>query len=189
MNKAIYFDIDGVCCDFIYGIRYVLHLESDWQPREWDISKELGIPWAEINKAICSNQYHWWNLPELPDGIKIFIYVKRMADEAGIPVIATSNAFLADTDWWTGRAEWIKFHLGEDVPIALCTDKCVHAGPGRLLIDDYYRNYSRWLKSGGSAILVPRPWNTFKYPTVPMHDENITEIINEVKSWIGGSRS
>ncbi len=36
------------------------------------------------------------------------------------------------------------------------------SGPGRVLIDDSDKNVIEFLRSGGQAILVPRPWNMLR---------------------------
>jgi len=62
---------------------------------------------------------------------------------------------------YTGKALWVQKHLPEYSKRLIVTPvpKSEFAHRDILLIDDKDENVEGFVKAGGNAILVPRPWN------------------------------
>lgn len=68
-----------------------------------------------------------------------------------------------DPDCLAGKLEWIQQQLPNWLhrQYSITPRKHVCARPGALLIDDSDENVRQFREHGGTAITVPRPWNSF----------------------------
>ena len=53
------------------------------------------------------------------------------------------------------KRAWVRRHLGNDVEVRCCPskDKCLHAEPGDILIDDWEKYRHLWIAQGGLWVL------------------------------------
>lgn len=161
MSLPIYLDMDGVLCDFVGGSLKV-HGKS-LPPKEisWDFWEQIGLSGEEFWAPLCNPDF-WANLEPLEDGMGLYHWLRELCDQDRI-VIMSSGLCPGSVD---GKREWMKKHAPDLLKNAtFCTAKHVHAGPGRLLIDDHEPNVGSFRMRGGDAILIPRPWNSLAHET------------------------
>ena len=156
----LFIDMDGVIVDFVEGVRRWYECD-DWNPTQWDIDFELlGTTRDEFWESLNNNSF-WLGCPyhkEAMSLIKIFNgYDPNWCILSSAPM---ANCF-------AGKALWIQKNLPDiynQGRFYLCRrNKYFLAHPEAVLVDDHEGNYNEWVKYGGKAILVPRPWNYLKY--------------------------
>jgi len=133
----LYCDLDGVLADFDKAYLTI----SGGIPHKGD--DEF---WARIKAA----EDFWLNLEMMPDGPKLWDYVKSHHY-----VVILSSPGTHDTERAVRqKRQWIKKHLGEHVNFVPKEAKFKHhyADDRCILIDDWARNIERWTKAGGIAI-------------------------------------
>jgi hypothetical protein len=160
----IFLDMDGVLVDFnrpalfLHGISYDIYPCS----AGWDIIRACNILRPELNMTPGKfwgkfNQRFWATLPKtnLCDTL-----IRTVEGYVG----AENVALLTSGQWpeaAAGKTEWVRDNLPSyRERLIIGTAKEFLAGPDRLLIDDRDKNVEDFRAAGGSAILVPRPWNT-----------------------------
>ena len=159
----IFLDMGGVLVDFMqpamasHGIYYQIYPVR----AGWDIIEACNILAPE--KKMTGQQFwrkfdqkFWSNLPKttLCDTL-----VRTVEGYVG----AENVALLTSGQWpeaAAGKTEWVRANLPSyRERLIIGTAKEFLAGPDRLLIDDRDKNVADFVAAGGSAILVPRPWN------------------------------
>jgi 5'(3')-deoxyribonucleotidase len=158
----IYLDCDGVYADFVTGILEAMDYDWDgYQKWPWgqvfDIFPLIGSSWADASRY-CDADF-WANLPWMPDGKEIIHEVLKRVRPNETMVLTKPM----DHDGsYTGKAQWIT----RNIPglrkrlVPTHVDKHEFAKDfNTLLIDDSQDNVDKFIKAGGAAILVPRPWN------------------------------
>lgn len=187
--NAIMVDMDGVLVDFArpaLAAHGVVLTDLEEYPTEagWKISaacntlrERSGLEpltehqfWGKFD-----NHDFWANLPPYP-GMYAFIEdIRKTYPKAEICVSTSANTPACAA----GKYTWMRKFL-PDVAALLCvapldkltrkrgvTPKHTAAGAGSLLIDDSEPMCKNFVTSGGSCILVPRPWNFYKFITDP----------------------
>jgi len=131
----IFVDMDGVLADFDR------HYEAYFgQPPPDDVD------WGLIRKI--PNFYA--NLPPMPDMAELWRFLEPYK-----PIVLTG---VPNNNNVPGAADekraWGRRHLGAHVEVRCCRskDKCLHAAPGDVLIDDWDRYRHLWLAKGGRWI-------------------------------------
>lgn len=173
MIPKIFLDLDGVIVDFIGGAIEYYNLKCAYSEiTSWD---------AIHNHTKMLNQEFWDGLDET-----FWYRLKKtwFADtilalvEPFKPCILTAPR---PNGGATGKQMWIKENLPDyfdDERYLIGPGKRCVAGPETLLIDDYDRNVNEWRLAGGSAILVPQPWNSNSGEEVIEHVyKRLTQII------------
>lgn len=175
-----YNSYDGYPTKFGYNILGAAkHLAGgEWNPA-------LGTFWDMISRKI------WAECPksELCDWLIAI----------SVDLVGEDNVFIAssptkDPDCLAGKLEWIHNNLPKFLhrQYFITPRKVQLAHPGALLIDDSDSNVLGWRERGGSAIIVPRPWNCFNEYTndaesfihntlefVFEKDIDVSEILND----------
>lgn len=126
------------------------------KPGQWDMHPWMGIS-EETFWSRLRHEGFWSGLPWTPDGQAIYgmLHLRFPGQLCALSSPRQEPAAFA------GTVLWVKKHL----PLLherylLGPDKGQVAGPGTLLIDDADRNVDRFREMGGSAILLPRAWNS-----------------------------
>tara|TARA_Y100000310_G_scaffold77027_1_gene73491 strand:- start:5612 stop:6262 length:651 start_codon:yes stop_codon:yes gene_type:complete len=167
----IYCDMDGVLVNFEDGvIEYVngrlKNMEDgdkyqrklinalDKLGREYEITltdisfdKALRLNAARnyMYKMVGKNREFWANLDWLPEGKKLWDYIKKYD-----PIICTAP--MSD-EGAEGKIDWIEKNLGLNRSrVILTSDKFEHASESNLLIDDMLKFLEPWIDAGGKGI-------------------------------------
>ena len=180
--RRIVLDKDGVCNRMIM---YALELNGcpvsryddvGWPlPGNYDIvaacNKLLAGQWTVDHEEFWSQvtRRHWATCPVSDE----FDWLLR----ACCDLVGSKNvAFLtkplpSDADSDAGKREWFKRYAPAFQSRAFIgADKSFWAYPDTLLIDDCDDNCESFVKAGGQALLVPRPWNS-------RHLEDTAEVL------------
>jgi len=165
--KAILLDLDGVLVDFIGGIHKKLGLPYDHTRYHYAHGKYRmleDIAFYSAGKVTKGEVYaaadcscFWENLEWHKEGFGIL----EAAIATNAPIYVCTAPMLRPGAW-SGKAKWVSENLGNKVN-GLCVTtmpKRLLAQPGHVLIDDCDRNVDEFVQHGGSAFLVPRPWNS-----------------------------
>lgn len=170
MIGRIYLDLDDVCntlAPFVLNAVGCPIGPTDYAsyPRQHgfnisDVANEMlgearytpSTLWASIPRSV------WVKVPESD----IFHWLLDTCAEAvGRENICIATSPTKDPECLAGKLEWIHDHFPEWMhrQFAITPRKHLFARPDSLLIDDCPANTTRFESCGGSAILVPRPWN------------------------------
>lgn len=159
MNKAvIYLDLDGVLADFV-GAAMKAH--GQYIPRpdvRWDFYNQFDPPMSEADfwKPLG---FDFWNGIQWTNEGKKFLERLEKVNKNRI-VLMTSPC---DTPGGVeGKIAWIRREMPEFATgrrFFIGSPKDLAAGPSKLLIDDNDSNVEKFRAEGGSAVLIPRPWN------------------------------
>jgi hypothetical protein len=137
-NAAVqlFIDKDGVLADFdrhheaVFGARACKIADNvDWGAVRAVRNFYLGIPpMADLGALWARIEHH------------------KPIVLTGIP---SSVAEAADN-----KRAWARRHLGAHVEVRCCLarEKCLHASPGDILIDDWDKHRDLWIKAGGRWI-------------------------------------
>ena len=131
--SQLFVDMDGVLADFD------THHEAVFGVRSCKLAD--NVDWEAIRTI--PNFYR--DIPPMPDMQELWDRIKWHSPIVltGIP---TSVKEAPDN-----KREWIAKHLGSHVEVRCCrsSEKCLHAKPGDILIDDWNRYRHLWIAKGG----------------------------------------
>lgn len=126
-------DMDGVLVDFdtgyynAFGVRPSIHDDNvDWE-------------------LVRAHQDFYLHLPPMPDFQELWSFLKPLQ-----PVVLTGVPKSVEPAC-ANKTAWAKKHLGDDVEVRCCrsSEKCLHAKPGSVLIDDWEKYKDKWVNTGG----------------------------------------
>lgn len=134
----VYVDMDGVLADFdthhetVFGIRADKLLDN--------------VDWERVRS--CPGFYA--DIPPMPDMRLLWDYVSRLSPK---PIVLTGVPSSVE-EAPANKRGWVKHHLGEFVEVRCCrsSEKCLHAKPGDVLIDDWDKYKGLWIAKGGHWI-------------------------------------
>lgn len=157
-----YLDLDGVLVNFVLGA-FMAHGRFDllFSEVQWNFHEQLGIPAKEFYAPM--GREFWAGLPWTPEGKNFLAQIEHVFGEENVVLLTAP----VDTPGCAeGKIEWIKrempsyakrFFIGSPKHLAACETK--------LLVDDNEQNVNTFRVAGGSAVLVPRPWNSRRRET------------------------
>ena len=153
----IFVDLDGVLCNFVQGACDAWDMPNPYTKPEnfgnFDIAKASGIP-TELFWKKCSGHEFWANLPKHDDADEILS--RLPGDDVAFLTANSADPFSA-----SGKLAWVKRHYYSFRRRVIITPaKHFIAHSNALLIDDRDQNCEEFRAEGGSAILLPRPWNS-----------------------------
>ena len=159
----IFLDLDGVLVDFVGGICKWFNKPYPYDSPEskgvWEIDQLIGITHGAFWAAFHDIQF-WQDLSWTKDGNDILEAAVRYAgDERNVYLITNPSAVSCV---FYGKAAWVNNRLGTswlDRTI-MVKDKSLLAKPKHILIDDNDDNVDKFFRAGGTALLIPRPWNS-----------------------------
>lgn len=157
-----FLDMDGVIADFVGAIHKAHGREycySDPSVRgRFEIEEIWGI---STNEFWSTDSYEFWDgVQPTPEAEGI---VSLVSDRFGVDNVAILTAPSDGPGCVPGKRAWMRRYFPQfHKRMIFCAAgaKAFLAGDGRYLIDDRDKNIVDFQKSGGSAILVPRHWNT-----------------------------
>lgn len=184
-DHMVYLDCDQVMTDFIAGSAEAIgyyYQGTDQFPDDWtyDFFPYMGTTREAVNEH-CDIDF-WANLPWIEDGKQILDVVLSRFRPNEITVLTTP---MRNNGSYTGKMIWFERNVPQlyDRVIASLVPKEEFAFDfNRLLIDDCQRNVERFIKAGGAAILVPRPWNQNK--KLFFDGKAVTYIVKMLAQWI-----
>src|SRR5215217_2328887 len=153
----LFVDMDGVLADFDRHYENLFGVRPD--------KTTNNVDW----KLIRRTKDFYLNIPPMPDLPELWGRIAKYN-----PIVLTgipwSIAEAADN-----KRAWGRKHLGVDVEVRCCPsrDKCLHAAPGDILIDDWEKYRSLWGARGGV-------WITHR---------SAAEMIRELKKYRLNSRA
>jgi hypothetical protein len=137
-DYKIYCDMDGVLVDFNKGYFKLTGHKLDGvhrtDERFWDPINEAGYDF-------------WINLKWMPDGKKLWSYIKKYEPEL-------LSAPSRQPDSRIAKHDWVERELpGVHLILRSAKNKKEYASPTSILIDDRDDNISDWINAGGIGIL------------------------------------
>lgn len=158
MEPTIFVDVDGFLARFTCGACAV-HNRPNETPiwTTWNHWVTWGIPEPDLYAPLGRD--FWSALLRWEDG---FALLTRVEELVGRDRIAFLTAPVQTPGCEDGKREWFREHLPQFSPWAdLFIGGAKHkaAGPLKILLDDSDSNCDKFIACGGSAVLVPRPWN------------------------------
>jgi hypothetical protein len=129
----IFVDMDGVLADFDTGYEIKFGYRPDKTADTAD--------WNKVRN--CAGFYE--RLPPMPDAHELWAFVAPYR-----PIVLTGVPWSVEEAPANKRA-WVRKHLGEHVEVRCCksAEKCRHAQPGDILIDDWEKYRHLWIAAGG----------------------------------------
>jgi hypothetical protein len=155
MKYQIYLDMDGVVVNLMKGIEKTFTCSLDHTEYNINFMKDIGFS-REDFWFNCSKMF-WSQLPKTEDANMILTLVEPYK-----PIILSAPPLTGVGRCMAGKARWIALNLPEyykDGRYFFGQAKHLLAHPGAILIDDHEENITAFIRAGGKAILVPRPWN------------------------------
>ncbi len=134
----VFVDLDGTLADFdrhhetVFGVRADKALDN--------------VNWSEVRKI----KDFYLNIPPMADMPELWSFVHRLTPK---PIVLTGVP-KAVPEAPSNKCAWVVKNLGRDVEVRCCLsmEKYLHAAPGDVLIDDWDKYRSRWLRRGGRWI-------------------------------------
>jgi hypothetical protein len=132
----LFVDMDGVLADFDAHHETVFGYRSD--------KLADNVDW----KAVRAVKDFYLNIPPMADLHELWGYIWKHS-----PIVLTGIPISVEEAADNKRA-WVRKHLGPDVEVRCCMskEKCLHAAPGDILIDDWDKYRQLWLDKGGRWI-------------------------------------
>jgi hypothetical protein len=133
-NKTLFLDLDGVLADFDTAYTSLSGTPPD--------KLSDNVDW----RTVVASPGFYATMPPMPDMAALWDYASTWPDVivlTGVPASVPEAA--AD------KQRWVTKHLGAHVKMIACRsrEKCLHAQPGDILVDDWERYKSHWLEAGG----------------------------------------
>ncbi len=129
----LFVDMDGVLADFdrhhkeVFGFR--------------PCKKADNVDWA----AIRGIEGFYLNIPPMQDLDALWARIEpyRPIVLTGIPLSVEEAA--------ENKRSWVRKNLGDHIEVRCCRsrEKCLHAAPGDVLIDDWEKYRQLWIDAGG----------------------------------------
>lgn len=132
----LFVDLDGVLADF--DTQY--HAEFGVRP-----DKMLdNVDWGKV----ASVKDFYLGIPPMADMQVLWNYIDRYR-----PIILTGVPYSVNEAPDNKRA-WVRAHVGADIEVICCAsrNKCLHAAPGDVLIDDWEKYRDLWVGKGGRFV-------------------------------------
>lgn len=167
MIKTVFLDMDGVLVNFLKGLHKALDAPYSYDPYPykkglWNMLDAIedfdgDIPTFKQCDDCCNIDF-WTNLKWMHDGKEIF---SKVVEFCGINNIYLLTTPMPNPGSGTGKILWVEKNIPVLAKQLIITQasKSLLARSDTLLIDDRDKNVDEFIKAGGKACLVPRPWN------------------------------
>lgn len=180
--KRIFLDLDGVLADFQGAAIKAYDLE---------LTKLEKMDYAGVIKAFnrqrgkTANAF-WAGLPDffwedLQETDEFYEIVEMVKPYATVILTSPPMGYPWVLSAIEGKTRWIMIHLREYFTVGrflIGFHKEYFANRDSILIDDNQENCAKFIMSGGSAILVPRPWNYNRgIHVIPFIERSLRRII------------
>lgn len=132
----LFVDMDGVLADFDAHHETVFGVRAD--------KLADNVDW----KAVRAVKDFYLNIPPMADLPELWDFIGRFR-----PIVLTGvPRSVAEAP--ENKRAWVRKHLGDAVEVRCCAskEKCRHAKPGDILIDDWEKYRDLWIGAGGRWI-------------------------------------
>lgn len=172
-------DMDGIITDFVQGMMHHHNRRLDpWPSPEGDMLKLFGMTFDQFWYGV--DLTFWRNLPWMHDTWQIMRILRSWFQQKDIYIVTSvpsvhGGSRKADAICAAGKHLWMEDHWPEmEDKLVVCKEKNFAAATNHLLIDDSETNVNSFIKHGGKAILLPRPWNCLYHEsTIPYLERSI----------------
>jgi 5'(3')-deoxyribonucleotidase len=160
----VFLDMDGVLADFPSAV-----CNAHNRPNPYTDPNNFGKDILECWPDMCKKDYwlpaefdFWANLKPLPDFEELIGIIKEFVPLEEVCILTSPSR---NRGCKPGKLKWIEKYLPEisEKNIFFCSEKWRFAldkdGKQNILIDDTSKKTEPFIKAGGEAYLVPRPWN------------------------------
>jgi len=157
--QRLFIDMDGVLVDF-NGPVLRKYGKSPEPPEMWTIYEACGV---DRNTLFNDMSYdEWLGLPKTPECDQILEICTRAFDPRNIFILSSPLFHACDPKVLAAKHEWIWTHMPEPFrhQSFIGVSKFGAAHPNSVLLDDHSRQTTEFFSEGGSALLLPRKWNT-----------------------------
>jgi hypothetical protein len=178
---------DGVLSAFVPGALSFFHSNADINDITWDFPRDI-LGFKDAGDMDFWNQlgYDFWaNLDWTPEGQGLVKQVEELVGQENIGILTAPQDTTGCVD---GKRAWIKKHLPKYTKQLVVTPaKTLFAAPKKILVDDHDPNITKFTKTpqglptGGSGVLIPRPWNSAKQRTDGKGGFDLTSIVSELR--------
>lgn len=168
----VFIDLDGVLADFFTSVCWHFNLDPQLaitrvKPDENYIftfagNKENVLAFWNI---VGNDPSFWLKMPPLKDGPTILNIATRYADQVGF--LTSHSGYVKQGDEVpypaiaAGKVLWVHKHYPSmSKRLILTRAKYLCACKDSVLLDDWDKQINEFRSAGGSAILIPRAWNS-----------------------------
>jgi hypothetical protein len=188
MRKPILLDMDGVFVDFA-GSVMDMHNRLNGTPIlhpadvTWDFPVQIGFASETDPKFLAPfDAAAWAGFRWTAEGKRLIAGLEAMYGPEGILPLSSPGPYKGAAD---GKREWLGNNLpGYQDRLTVTKAKSRFACVGTL-IDDNDRNVESFRAAGGSAVLVPRPWNKRKADTNHLGRFDVELLLQEIGALAG----
>lgn len=184
-EHIVYLDCDGVFADFVTGMLKALNIPYGGT-KEWpfgqcfDFFPQIDITWEKAG-TYCDHSF-WANLSWMEDGKEILAQIWKRFRPTETMLLTKP---MGNDGSYSGKAQWVEQHIPElhhrIIPTHI--EKFEFAFDFNcLLIDDNEKNCEDFYRSGGAAILVPRPWNKLDF--IFYDGGTVESVADGIDKWI-----
>lgn len=169
-------DLDGVLANFTKGASiahnrpYPYHLPEN--RGKFDLEELWGMTRTQFWKPL--DKEFWESLEPMHDAFQIVeLLLRRFNGKKNVCILSSPSENDGCLD---GKRNWIKNYfpdLSRQFLLGPQKEFCAHSGA--VLLDDFDRNVTTFIRHGGNAYLIPRPWNSGHQ----VSDESILPFIEE----------
>ncbi len=186
MEKIIYLDMDGVCCDFPRAAIQALggnvqNVLETWERGYCGKSenyKIMGRPETEFWNAMNHQAERFWRqIPEYPWFRELYDGLRALA-----PVVFLSSAGPCPGAL-SGKLHWLQDRFGPEFhDYVFTSQKPYLAQQGTVLVDDYEVYITAFQRAGGQAVLFPQMWGPNAHITnrVPYTVQEVQQCLNRL---------
>ncbi len=185
MKPTVFFDLDGVLCDFVRGaLAHHSRRDFPYEDVQWGIESQLNLDPAEFWRLMGRD--FWASLDPYPDGMCLLRSIENFVGADRVALLTSP----CDTEGCVdGKRAWVAEHLPDyRKRLFIGSAKDMFASPSKILVDDHDANLDKFRQAGGKTLAVPRPWNSWKshclpggHFCVPTRFNDFREIIAEVR--------
>lgn len=152
---TIYFDMDGVLCNFNRHLCKTLKLREGAPNPHGRLDLEwAGTTQEAVDAFLDRTSAYWWtSMPPLSDAMALW-HALRPSNRCVLTAPNSNPACAA------GKMKWIQRYLGERTHTVLCREKWRLSLPGSILIDDTEEQVEKFARGQGAAMLWRGAGNT-----------------------------
>ena len=149
----IYIDVDGTIANYIDALFKAFNINKTHDDvTQYDFYEMLGLDTKAVRAELEIKEF-WLSLQPYPWAKPLLKAAKRIDPNYKICTRTTRHI-----NSYVGKLEWLNKNLGvrPDRVLLMPPNQYKHilSRPGRLLIDNYYKECELWEKQGGRALLI-----------------------------------